>query len=63
MKPKEKAEDLVNKFIPQTRLTDRFDWVEAKRYALICVDEIIRTIPMTYYDYWKEVKQQINKTL
>tara|TARA_R110001632_G_scaffold225153_1_gene357987 strand:+ start:560 stop:763 length:204 start_codon:yes stop_codon:yes gene_type:complete len=65
MTPKEKAIDLVNKFlqiyvcrVPQ-----------AKRFALICVDEILQTISdevmsykpfMTNTDYWQEVKEEIN---
>lgn len=64
MTPKEKAQDLVDKFI-QTNGNAFF----AKECALIAVDEImesIKILPMgmdylSWRDYWKEVKQEIEK--
>ena len=66
MTHKEKAKELVNKFLQiyDGRVP------QAKQCALICVDEILQTIPnevMSYEpfmmntDYWQEVKQEINK--
>ena len=62
----EVAKELVNKFLQiyDGRVP------QAKQCALICVDEILQTIPnevMSYEpfmmntDYWQEVKQEINK--
>jgi hypothetical protein len=66
MTPKEKAKELVDKFMEYT-----VEWnnVTAKKCALIAVDEVISAdwyIP-TFEDYkkwtsyWKEVKQEIEK--
>ena len=66
MTHKEKAKELVNKFLQiyDGRVP------QAKQCSLICVDEILQTIPnevMSYEpfmmntDYWQEVKQEINK--
>jgi hypothetical protein len=70
MTPKEKAEQLVNKF---SHFTVQEKW-ELKNYyamecALIAVDEILDSIDWDYYEgsqqtqqnYWKEVKQEIEK--
>ena len=75
MTPKEKAEELVNKFyriIPLDKMTIDFDL--GKKSALIAVNEIIKAEPsekgmiiggtQTRYltiNYWHEVKQEINK--
>lgn len=73
MTPKEKAINLVEKFIPYTKvskggfgLEDYYD--NAKECALIAVDEILKSylkyqIFETYdeYKYWEEVKQEIEK--
>ena len=75
MEAKEKAKQLVDKYwnklyeiqsrIIPTELTE-----QSKQCALICVDEILKNITeevLTYKpfmmntDYWKEVKQEINK--
>ena len=68
MTPKEKAEELVNKFI-QTNGNAFF----AKECALIAVDEILKSTPhcpskpldiMPHFSadkYWKQVKQEIEK--
>jgi hypothetical protein len=76
MKAKEKANELVMKFQylvtgwdcyhdEPIELIDRV--IDMKRCALICVDEIMESFnSLEYYpedlrDYWKEVKQEINK--
>ena len=58
MTPEQKANELVR----------QFSWIDcssdAKQCALICVDEILTGSRLFYiedYDYWKEVKQEINK--
>ena len=70
MNPKAKAENIIEKFIPNTRIwnDEKKVWEDciesAKRCALITVDEIISTYTnkdKTYYllpeevGYWKEV--------
>ena len=73
MTPKEKAKELVNKFyskVDEERLLVNKYWSNAKCCALIAVDEILEYIPKfeygqgektttTEYDYWQEVKQEI----
>jgi hypothetical protein len=71
MTPKEKAEKLINAFIPQVRWKMGQEDVirRAKQCALIAVDEIIAQIePSVSMDvisarikYWQEVKQEIEK--
>ena len=66
MTAKKKAKELVEKYlnIEFCLLTDN----QAKQSVLICVDEILEShykvlvgvMPKTY-DYWQEVKQEINK--
>jgi nitrate/nitrite-specific signal transduction histidine kinase len=66
MRPKEKAQDLVNKYI---NLTDGWvmgieNWKHKKQCALVAVDEIINALnsdinPLV--NYWYEVKQEIEK--
>jgi hypothetical protein len=66
MTPKEKALELVNKFINYMvpPYTTTFD---AKQCALIAVDEIINNVLVgidlasTWGNYWYEVKQEIEK--
>ncbi len=67
MEPKEKAKELVERFIPYnqeyqegTDMQFSDDLEGAKQCALICVDEIIVANPERGI-YWNEVKQQINK--
>jgi len=55
MTPKEKAEELVNKFIPLCGME-----LTEIQCALIAVDEIIDT-PNPMPNYWQEVKQEIEK--
>jgi hypothetical protein len=70
MTPKEKAQDLVNKYI---NLTDGWvmgieNWKHKKQCALIAVDEILNLEPpeLSYMEpfsksWWQEVKQEIEK--
>jgi hypothetical protein len=65
MTPKEKAEELVDRFYNEVRYMQR-----SKECALIAVDELIsshnkwddyaQTNSEEYY-YWQEVKQEIEK--
>jgi hypothetical protein len=72
MTPKEKAKELTLKFMKIDSDSEKFDEFEmklfyAQRCALIAVDEILDAdIPITeseyadsFYDYWQEVKQEI----
>jgi len=71
MTTKEKAEELVEKFISHTLIFDEgAGWLEdkngAKECALIAVDEIIMYVLPRYQDfgfgvYWEEVKNEIKK--
>ena len=74
MTPKEKAKDLVDKFLPEIRGADRYNYnlesmnvFIAKQCALIAVDEIINSRPaitdsqIEYQNYWQEVKSEIEK--
>jgi hypothetical protein len=63
MTPKEKAQELLNKFI-QTNGNAFF----AKECALIAVDEILNMLVGIYdydrevlYPYWQQVKEEIEK--
>jgi hypothetical protein len=71
---KEKAKELVEKFAQIQRDFNQQNYYgQAKKSALICVDEIINAFNFPKYDgdpeteingdelYWKEVKQEINK--
>ena len=69
MKAKEKAEMLVDKFYQEAPLEDiKFysNDVMAKQCALIAVNEIIDSLQIKnysqadQYEYWNEVKQEIN---
>jgi hypothetical protein len=62
MTPKEKADELFDKF-SNVPLLDSY---EAKQCALIAVDEIILEmdsvmLPNPFKQYWNEVKQEIEK--
>ena len=68
MTPKEKAEELINKYILNTPVGFHFD--DAKRCSLIAVDEILKEVDDYFlhqhcatdrYFFWKEVKQEIEK--
>jgi len=64
MTPKEKAEELVDKY---WQLNYDWDGVTKDKWAvdgaLIAVDEIINTLLYGYnlIEYWKEVKQELEK--
>ena len=66
MTPKEKAKELVAKFMPHS--TGNSNRNEAIECALIAVDEILKVCEneishcsdKTYF-YWQEVKQEIEK--
>lgn len=69
MTPKEKAQELVDKFyIGRSRdnLPLTMYWSSAIGCALIAVDEILE-VTISYddiskdYEFWKEVKQEIEK--
>ena len=65
MTPKQKAKELVGKFIHHAE--SFHDNHHAKQCALICVDEILKELKRgnihrgTVYKYWQEVKQEIEK--
>jgi hypothetical protein len=71
MTPKDKAEELVNKFHKFTYTAVHAhktsgEYADAKQCALIAVDEILNFIntdafSYTNEEYWKEVKQEIEK--
>ena len=70
MKQKEKAQELISKFIKHCQECDKS---EAIQCALIAVDEILNSIPcyedyggdgwilIDNSEYWKEVKKEIEK--
>ena len=59
MKPKEKAEELLGKYLA-IQFGD-FPTTDAKQCALIAVDEILPLAWLDYpiAEYWLEVKQEI----
>jgi hypothetical protein len=68
MKPKEKAEELIDKFenysfMDIDKKISSFN--SAKQCALIAVDEMIEELIVTdfanRFSYWQEVKQEIEK--
>ena len=67
MTPKEKAEDLMLKYLRMQDL-DSYNWFDkvlAKNCALIAVDELIYEtsfeVPNVRQRYWQKVKQEIEK--
>lgn len=67
MTPKEKAKELIKKFIPAT-LTDFSDdnFEQTKECAVICIDEIISACEYNFVEsynthWWNKVKQEIEK--
>ena len=56
MKPKDKAEELVDKFTMNNTRDGERDGI---RCALIAVDEVIQSYKDSWLQYWKEVKQEI----
>ena len=64
MTPKEKAQELVNKYYRFTNTVQYPDsnYKDAKKCALIAVDEIKKAVTWTTEEmYWHEVKQEIEK--
>jgi hypothetical protein len=77
MTPKEKAKELVDKFNVFSKdntpdfdkyfdqeVAIRISKYSAKQCALIAIDEILKGSRLFYiedYDYWQEVKQEIEK--
>ena len=68
MTPKEKASRLVANFIKHSRAEKDIKPIQsAKKCALIAVDEIIKNDKENYgingfvFEYWQEVKQEIEK--
>ena len=73
MKAKEKAKELVERFLALKKInpnaiTRPWNWQEAKQCALICVDEMLSIYDAEGYDsedykivYLEEVKQEIEK--
>ena len=76
MTPKEKAEVLVESYYStiMSFLSDNMRWENAKKGALIAVDEVLNVLPQheyledrdEYHEnrerlYWQEVKQEIEK--
>ena len=60
MTPKEKAEELFNKFNEPDRTN--YPYIHnAQQCAIIAVDEILKTNPYKARNYWHEVKTEIEK--
>ena len=62
MTAKEKAKELVDMFLNEQNDTEEIS--QAKQCALICVDEVLKvaaTIADKKFDFYTEVKQEINK--
>lgn len=74
--PKEKADELIEKFIQYTPADEKFEYEYAKKCALIAVDEMQANAGMIwggrntetglsardeFRKYWQEVKQEIEK--
>ena len=74
MTPKEKADELIDKFSERTKFMDEYagwllhlDSSKAKGHALVAVDELIKIhylLTNTHdtspsINYWKEVKQEL----
>ena len=67
MKPKHKAEELVDKMLSEQSYTE--DLYDAKQCALIAVDEILQMVDETMQGWldadiiahWEQVKKEISK--
>ena len=66
IEPKEKAAELVNKFVQYTPAEEGIEYPFAKQCALIAVKEIKEAIdwheyefPDEEYNYWEQVEQEI----
>lgn len=60
MKPKEKAQELVEKF--DETLTYLESKSKAKECALIAVIEILNLLPLANRNFWRQVKHELNKS-
>jgi hypothetical protein len=68
MTAKEKAKELVYKYFSgDDLLYEDLTWIQAKQCALIAVDEMIHYLEIILgvdkedFEYWYEVKEEINK--
>jgi hypothetical protein len=76
MTPKEKAEELVDKFVQYTPADSEFEYPYAKQCALIAVNEMLGNAAMIwggrntetgltardeFRKYWNEVKKELEK--
>ena len=63
MTPKEKAKELLDKMENIAFKHDCFgaEYPVAKECTLIAVDDILNLCPLANRDYWKEVKEEIEK--
>jgi hypothetical protein len=63
MTPKEKAQELVDKFRLNALDYDGngLNGFKAKQCVLIAVDEILHSCVESMMYYWQEVKQELNK--
>jgi len=63
MSAKEKAEELIGKFADVQKYTSLT--LIAKNCALICVDEILESLPLDnqndIWAFWEDVKNEIEK--
>lgn len=57
MTPKEKAQELVDKFNYESK---HYLMLDAKQCAWIAVDEAMKLIPLSNRDFWLQVKHEIN---
>ena len=66
MNAKEKANELVFKYVDTIPFLNYDVFATAKKCALICVDEILKNDDRMYLgsndiNYWEQVKQEIEK--
>jgi hypothetical protein len=56
MTPKEKAQELVDKFNYESK---HYLMLDAKQCALIAVIEILNLLPLANRNFWRQVKHEI----
>lgn len=63
MNPQEKAKELIDKFEKETEHQDsHWDTFEvSKQCAIIAVDEILNLEELIDWDFWSDVKLEIDK--
>ena len=59
MTPKEKAQELVDKFNYESK---HYLMLDAKQCALIAVIEILNLLPLANRNFWRQVKHELNKS-